>query len=946
MPPQTVFRDGPLANIRGDRLPRTAQPEPMPVRLVGGDPSQLELIEGIQGMLTSSAAIAEEMRQSTREMLVLSQRTAALLGVEGNPGRGINVDEASVATIVSQTLRSVMATTPLADPREAMARTPAPAPPPDQDRAPAPPPSLRQQPVQTIEAPGRVREQAAQARDQVQEQVRQHVEQVHQQVQAPPTAPSAPVGPPPPPTVPGAPAAAMGAPPGVARDPFERAPVETFRSTEEIRPQGVAEAQPTNWERFEAGRGMSIADIRQTVAREVGQRVSGLQFGPQLEQVEGQWRRVPTTPGTVGAPASADEVGSFRRNQQLLGGAQGFLGELSEGGGVGQALLNRLPGGVGRLAGGVGAAIAVGNIATNFVENQRATNAEWQRIVGGSNLGALRERAGSRAFEMQQTGVLGNEQAAELYRGSAEIYGADRVARDRAMDFAVEAYRDLGMTITESLEVVRVAADAGEESLSGLGKALKDVSESAVAAGGNAVEARRQFTQSYTMGVEELGLPSGVAADLAEATTNAATQVFGPDADQYDFSAMFQNPSLLMAMGHQQGYDTIGQFMAAMQGPEGAQVAAQAQTGFLQQSLLPSIQGTGALQELERFLAEEGYDPQAGVPLTTRQRERANEIALGAGMDPYFEQQRLASLGVQGVAMGEAAGTALLSASAVFNPAAEIERINQEMQRRPVGTESGEEVPPGMEVLDTNRSVGLLSWLPEWLTPSVESDEGSFFGPEGWLDRNVPEFGPIRAIADWGGRGGDLIKRMLGGGTGDVEGATDTSAGRAYAQRVQESGFRDPRIEALLEDPDQDRRFRVLDRSEDGNKVEERVVGLEEAITYYGDQLQRGEVEIAEGAEEGRTIAEVVGGSIDESLGDAPEKRIGKGQSAEEYQKERREREKEEAREGGRVLVEASPELRRFLRFLPSGAAYTRDDARYAGRQPDAVPATRRNLGD
>src|SRR5690606_27889102 len=192
---------------------------------------------------------------------------------------------------------------------------------------------------------------------------------------------------------------------------------------------------------------------------------------------------------------------------------------LARGGALRQAAANTLgmlPGGTALLrgAGAVGAGLYVADKIGDFFESQRAQNAEWQRIMGGTNLEAVGERWNQRMFALGQFGVLDSEQAAQLYRGVAEtgMRGADRTI---AQDFALDAYKQLGMTIQESMQIIKVAARTGQESLYGVAGALRQVTEDAREAGINAAEARQRFIQTWTDASNFLGGgPTAVATSL------------------------------------------------------------------------------------------------------------------------------------------------------------------------------------------------------------------------------------------------------------------------------------------------------------------------------------------------------------------------------------------------------------------------------------------------
>lgn len=268
---------------------------------------------------------------------------------------------------------------------------------------------------------------------------------------------------------------------------------------------------------FRGDRGFSLGSLRQRMGQALEQRLQNWQFPgtpPIVQNRAGQWIDAET-----GRFVPRSTVDQFRRRETIAGALRGGAQTLARGGALRQAAANTLgmlPGGTALLrgAGVVGAGLYAANKIGDFFESQRAQNAEWQRIMGGTNLEAVGERWNQRMFALGQFGVLDSEQASQLYRGVAEtgLRGADRTT---AQDFALDAYKQLGMTIQESMQIIKVAARTGQESLYGVAGALRQVTEDAKEAGINAAEARQRFIQTWTDVSNFLGGgPTAVATSL------------------------------------------------------------------------------------------------------------------------------------------------------------------------------------------------------------------------------------------------------------------------------------------------------------------------------------------------------------------------------------------------------------------------------------------------
>lgn len=196
-----------------------------------------------------------------------------------------------------------------------------------------------------------------------------------------------------------------------------------------------------------------------------------------------------------------------------LGGAAEALGELG------------LSGPLAVVTGGLTAA----GLVVNQMESQRAANAKWQSIMGGSNLAGLGQRAQSRMFQFSQMGVMGGREAQQLFYGVSEV-GLRGGTRQSALDFATQGYKNLGMSISDSLELINTAAQHGQEGLAGVATALTNVTNAAKVAGVNAEQARQLFsatvatTSNVVGGAGAVGISQALTTSL---TSSGLQRIFG-----------------------------------------------------------------------------------------------------------------------------------------------------------------------------------------------------------------------------------------------------------------------------------------------------------------------------------------------------------------------------------------------------------------------------------
>lgn len=282
---------------------------------------------------------------------------------------------------------------------------------------------------------------------------------------------------------------------------------------------------------------------------------------------------------SVGRHASAHTA----RNAAMMSRVAGGFAH----GGVGAAM-RRMP--------YIGTAIAAAegvNDAAEWLTNERAQNARYQSVLGGSNnsmdnrgnpltsLGGLAGDLGQffSGQSSDSTSGLGNrmaeegyvigqrfssggfdeESARKLFQGVTSLgYTGDR--RAGALDFASANYRTMGMGQDESMQLIAMSAKYAQSSLQGLSRELQNVTKTAVRTGQSAQVMREAFAQTYAAALQGSG--GAGAGALAEAATNMTgaggrllaganpLSVLNDPTSKYQMaSAMGMTPSQLEAAG-------------------------------------------------------------------------------------------------------------------------------------------------------------------------------------------------------------------------------------------------------------------------------------------------------------------------------------------------------------------------------------------------------------
>jgi hypothetical protein len=282
---------------------------------------------------------------------------------------------------------------------------------------------------------------------------------------------------------------------------------------------------------------------------------------------------------SVGRHASA----GTQRNAAMMSRVAGGFAH----GGAGMAL-RRMP--------YVGTAIAAAegiNEGAEWLTNERAQNARYQSVLGGSNssmdnrgnpltsLGGLTgdlsqffsgstsnstsglgNRMAEEGYAIGQrfsSGGFDEESARQLFQGVTSLgYTGDR--RAGALDFAGANYKTMGMGQDESMQLIATSAKYAQSSLQGLSRELQNVTKTAVRTGQSAQVMRQAFAETYSAALQASGgAGSGALAAAATNMTGAGGRllaganplsVLNDPTSKYQMAgAMGMTPSQLEAAG-------------------------------------------------------------------------------------------------------------------------------------------------------------------------------------------------------------------------------------------------------------------------------------------------------------------------------------------------------------------------------------------------------------
>lgn len=320
------------------------------------------------------------------------------------------------------------------------------------------------------------------------------------------------------------------------------------------RPGGMGEEQSLMADVVHDSGVPSVGGIRHHAAKFISER----QFGPNVKGLKnpftGKVEYHTVSPDGSTRPSTPQEINSSKRGNALKGAA----GNMLTGGGLPgiedvAAMLPEVAEPLGLAVGAVGAAYEV----TNLVANQRAKNAQFQSVLGGSNASGFGQRLDEIGFRMSQLGVMGSAQAEEAFMGTTQL-GLRGGERGNALSGIAAQYRELGMSVSQSLQALNVQLQAGNTNFQELTQSLSEVSDAASKAGINANTARTAFINTLSAGNQALGGGSGTTASavgLSKAVSGLGQQ-FGLQG--FNLNGIYSTQSLReIASANGMSYDQV-----------------------------------------------------------------------------------------------------------------------------------------------------------------------------------------------------------------------------------------------------------------------------------------------------------------------------------------------------------------------------------------------------
>lgn len=642
--------------------------------------------------------------------------------------------------------------------------------------------------------------------------------------------------------------------------------------------QGGWNAGRQFWQR---GRGSSSQPVMMA-ARRMRDYVASKSFGaPPLEQRDGKWYNTDEN-----RLASAEEITKFSSRNAMQSNITGALNNVAHGEGITSVL-----GGASKFLGYAGAAYTAVQMGAQFAEDQRAKNAQFQSIYGGSNAGAFGQRAEGGLFRWSQFGSMSGAQANQLFMGVSQT-GLQGDQRQSALDFAVHEFRNRGLDIATSLDLINTAAKNGVDNFNLLSDSISQISDAASKGGRNIGETIQQYAQVFGQLAPTLG---GTAAATVAGNLTAVSAALPRELSGVNLAGLGSS-STLRILAAQNGM-SYSQLLGMSQQAGGTDRLAQMQQQFFNQRLTQSM-SPDVMQAIQQRIRSSA---QGGV-LTAGEAQGIGAWALQNGLNVDQAMAMAQSAGISGVTAGnvgqyvtEAIATGGLGISTQAN---KNEALRQRIAAEDTSTIGGHAIYSHDELakhhmLDAakGRTSGFLGGAVVHLNQQ-EIDLANQLG----IDRK------------------DYISQSGHGGTEahDIHNYQDLY--------VEKQGRRSKVIESLLANYDPSRRFTV--QTKDG----QRSVDLKDAMKYYSDQLIQGDVQINAGQGAGQTVGQFTG------LADPSRKTYGDKAAAH--------GDKIKAGDGsGSVKIEPSAELMRLFNFSATGGAYI-DTARQSGVPATAFPPT------
>jgi hypothetical protein len=542
----------------------------------------------------------------------------------------------------------------------------------------------------------------------------------------------------------------------------------------------------------------------------------------------------------------------------------------------------------------VGAAMGIGDAVVSgvhYAQEQRAKNAVYQSVQGGSNFGGFGQRFQEEGFtwsEAMRTG-LQSDQARELFKGVSSL-GIKDSQRQNMLNFGSDNYRRLGMSVEQSMKAIQIASMGANTGLAGVAQGLQNVSKVAVQTGQSAEVLRDKFLD--TMGSTAMAGYGSSSAEVAAAVTIAGPGR-GRAFQNVDLSGQFQ--------------ETQERMTAALMGKDYGAYVADIASG----NVGPSLE----MKDKElRTQANNALNPEARAFLQ-------DAVAKAGGKEALKNNQNATrQIGIELLRHHVDPGV-VESMIDTYAPGA-LANVPKEnrggwLVDTLLGNNSQADAAQGIEAQNAQRPY-------DWKTQSFtgRSRVGKLMDTLG-----VDNVGPS-----------DFVQDNYSWNPFSSEGQERDKSLDAYWSRQNSAGVSDPAIEAMIQ--------KVGNQSEVGVEVQvkdgTRVVSQADAIKYYADQVAKGTATLVGGSADinGKNIADFTGvkeGNFvgpDSTQSDGSQ---GDGVSKEDWLKDHPTDADPASAGGGKVMLDLTPEAKKLVQQM--GGSSTTNPQVEAGAGAGVPPA-------
>jgi hypothetical protein len=647
---------------------------------------------------------------------------------------------------------------------------------------------------------------------------------------------------------------------------------------------GGRTAVPNVNSRFPTPGAQSVIGVRARAAKAISESKI---FGPRLvtkRNDQGELRTYHQTIDENNNPIEkdvTDEKGfmSTQHKARIGSAAQGALGRAMTGGGLGGiadiagALIPEGP--VGVAIGGAMAVGAVGLETAHMVASQRAQNAQFQSVMGGSNFSGFGQRISQARFGLTHAFTLGTGQAEQAFMGATNL-GMRGTERNQALNMAVSSFNSMGMSVAQSLQAMSVQAQSGYENFGQLEQSLKDVTAAAKETSQNANTVRDSFISILGSLTSQIG--GGVGTNAAAGGIASMKAGLGRQFAGVDMSGLGSQQMMFM-IANNQGLNYNQALSKSITDPNFMSQG----INKLQNQFVGQVAGN-APQVIGDILKQGGFKPGPGGKLSPGQ---VQSIADQAGPQLTAQIPAVQSMLQSVFGMN-------------LNPQQTLEwLINQQ-----VGNTN---IPNAKPTTPQQVSQAQRSALAGAAAPGA----------------NIIDVGA--AAKGTGLAGGTKIDVGTIAGTG----GKNAQLRLKYLQQVSKTGINSPVVDAALKDNSNfGKLYRV--NTADGAKT----VSFNDLVTNYSDQLASGEATYATGSNQsgsqvGVSVSGGYGGpsTATGTAASASKGFTGKDQTkkAEQWEaKYQKQAPKQTGKKGSQdITISATPQLAQLFGFAINGQSIT-----------------------